>query len=54
MNNLNSTHIQKTVQIDYSIWQKVRKVAFDREISIKTLVGDILTGKTEPIQIDDL
>lgn len=49
MENL-ETHIQKTVQLDYTIWQKVRKVAFDKEISIKTLVGDIITGKTAPIQ----
>jgi hypothetical protein len=49
MGNLNSTHCNKTFSISYDIWQLVRKTAFDREISIKELVEDIITGKCGPI-----
>lgn len=54
MKNLDVTHNNKTFSISYEIWSKVRKAAFDREISIKTLVEDIITGKTAPIQTEGL
>jgi predicted DNA-binding ribbon-helix-helix protein len=54
MENLDVTHIQKSVQIDYTLWQKVRKIAFDREMTIKSLIEDILTGKTAPILMGDI
>jgi hypothetical protein len=49
MENLNSTHCNKTFSIPYDIWQLVRKAAFDREMPIKDLVEDIITGKCGPI-----
>jgi hypothetical protein len=49
MESLENKHTNKTVQMAYPIWQIVRKAAFDREIPIKNLVEDIVTGKRGPI-----
>lgn len=49
MEKLNANHNNKTFSISYPIWQMVRKAAFDREMPIKELVEDIITGKIAPI-----
>lgn len=53
MESLGINHKNKTVQMAYPIWQKVRKTAFDREMTIKELVEDIITGKCGPIVSED-
>jgi hypothetical protein len=54
MEKLTATHRNKTFSISYGIWQLVRTAAFDREMPIKKLVEDILTGKTAPLLVGDL
>jgi hypothetical protein len=54
MKNLNANHNNKTFSISYDVWQMVRKAAFDREIPIKELVADIITGKTAPLSVRDV
>ena len=52
MKNLDVNHDNKTFSVSYDIWQMVRKAAFDREIPIKVLVEDIVTGKRDPINTE--
>jgi len=54
MEKLTASHTNKTFSISYGIWQLVRTAAFDREMSIKGLVEDIITGKTAPLLTGDL
>jgi len=54
MENLNPTHTNKTFSISYDIWQLTRKAAFDREIPIKELVENIITGKTAPLMAGEI
>jgi len=54
MKNFNPTHANKTFSISYGVWQLVRTAAFDREMPIKNLVENIITGKTAPLLAGDL